>query len=349
MAMQNRVNQKKGNAENNGPTISDNVTKALEECVRTMMSNLPPSTVQKNKTRIKRPMNAFMVYSQTARKAMARHYPTLSYRKLSKALGKIWRVLDDEEKKPFKREAERLRQKHKQDYPDYKFKPIKTRKVRAQVAPVKQSVPTAKDLMKIITAGCDAKQSCQGVPSTFNQVPSPLEGNSFIETTTMEQHPGCFASSPLNVQAASPENFQCNENLQLEEDLFSLLENVLNGSQDLFQHELPSTPLPTVSQFQPTNHYRAGHFTVNRNGPSSFPVAQPMSQTNNLPQGNESGPLFELLNGNEQSCGIFGRSGKFLGDFENFCELMTNDKLISPVSPTPQNDFSDSSSVFLNL
>ena len=35
----------------------------------------------------------------------------------------IFRLLGDDEKKPFVEEAERLRQQHKKDYPDYKYQP----------------------------------------------------------------------------------------------------------------------------------------------------------------------------------------------------------------------------------
>ncbi|KAI1711724.1 HMG (high mobility group) box domain-containing protein [Ditylenchus destructor] len=102
-------------------------------CATTFVQVHPTSTTpysdatncKKSTGHIKRPMNAFMVWSQMKRRMICERQPDMHNAEISKQLGAQWKALTDEEKKPFVDQAERLRLLHQMEYPDYKYKPRK--------------------------------------------------------------------------------------------------------------------------------------------------------------------------------------------------------------------------------
>ena len=98
-----------------------------------------------SKSHIKRPMNSFMVWSREKRCEILKKHPGINNAVVSKTLGAAWKSLTDEEKKPYVYEAQRLAEQHRDDHPEYKYRPrrkksrAKAMKNSEDMSPVKVS------------------------------------------------------------------------------------------------------------------------------------------------------------------------------------------------------------------
>lgn len=116
-------------------------------------------------------MNAFMVWSQMERREIVKFAPDTHNAEISKQLGKRWKLLSEEQRKPYIQEAEMLRQLHMQEYPDYKYRPRKKTKSGGVTSPIKtpdQSLAPLKAIDKGRTTKAKDRQ-CNNHTSLMNK------------------------------------------------------------------------------------------------------------------------------------------------------------------------------------
>merc|ERR1712130_674975 len=100
----------KKNWENAGSADGDSDTEPL----KVSMPRKP-----KDEKCPKRPLTSYFLYAKDVRAATKQEFPEMAITDIAKEISKKWKVLTEDEKKPFNDEAARLKEQYKADMSEY--------------------------------------------------------------------------------------------------------------------------------------------------------------------------------------------------------------------------------------
>uniref|UniRef100_T1IMF7 HMG box domain-containing protein n=1 Tax=Strigamia maritima TaxID=126957 RepID=T1IMF7_STRMM len=160
---------------------------------------------------VKRPMNAFMIWSQCQRRKIMHDNPKLHNSEISKMLGAEWHLLEQSEKQCYVDESKRIRDQHMLDHPDYKYRPKRKPKKNANNEFVAAPVPvtTCNSTIKPFEVPCvkrenmfssgSAEMEMTGVrlPPPYR---SPPEYDSAVPVVNWPPMPLLYTSDPQYYQ-----------------------------------------------------------------------------------------------------------------------------------------------------
>lgn len=99
-------------------------TKDVPLTVHPSDAGIPDTPFSKDRYgHVKRPMNAFMVWARIHRPALAKANPAANNAEISVQLGLEWNKLSEEQKKPYYDEAQKIKEKHREEFPGWVYQP----------------------------------------------------------------------------------------------------------------------------------------------------------------------------------------------------------------------------------
>lgn len=145
--------------------------KRRTQSLSALHNNKEPQSPLKGKDRIRRPMNAFMIFSKRHRALVHQRHPNQDNRTVSKILGEWWYALGPEEKQQYHELASEVKEAHFKAHPEWKW--------------------CSKDRRKSSTGSGRGKlgsvdEGTEGPPPPSPQISLPSENRSIPENKTSD-------------------------------------------------------------------------------------------------------------------------------------------------------------------
>ncbi|NXQ79216.1 SOX30 factor, partial [Nyctibius grandis] len=166
-------------------------TKNVPFTVLPSNSGMADTPFSKDKSgRVKRPMNAFMVWARIHRPALAKANPAATNTDISVQLGLEWSKLTEEQKQPYYDEALKIKQRHEEEFPGWIYQPRQGKKKRFPLPVSDVFSSTSESIITTNPAGICPLQS----PAYSVVIPNVRNGIG---------HPVCEPPSAIRLTASS--------------------------------------------------------------------------------------------------------------------------------------------------